>query len=725
MSTPGLPPLEPADEARIDDLLQAMTLQDKIEQMWQINGADDANVALVRDGCIGSALNVAPDRVDAIQDAARASRLGIPLLIGRDVIHGYRTVFPIPLGQAAAFDEALVETGARIAAREAAEDGIRWTFAPMVDIARDPRWGRIAESLGEDPVLAARLGAAMVRGFQGTLRAEHRTVAACAKHYVGYGAAEGGRDYNTTLIPDTELRNVYLVPFHACANAGALTFMSAFNDLNGIPTSGNRRLLRGTLKATWGFDGFVVSDWGSITEMIAHGYAADAREAAARGIAAGVDMEMVTTAYRDHAADLVADGTLDGAWLDDAVRRILAVKCRLGLFAREGVARRAHPATHGCDEHRAAALQAAAASCVLLKNENVLPLGTGARRVALIGPLADDGADPLGCWAPDGRGEDSVTLRAALEAALRERDGALRYVRGVDTCRSTARDGIDAAVQAARDADVAVLCLGEEAIMSGEAHSRAFLNLPGAQPALLEAVAATGTPVVLVIMAGRPLCLTDVLPRAQAVLYAWHPGTMGGPAIASLLLGETAPSGRLPVSFPATVGQVPIYYNKRNTGRPPGEHNRGIPQGTPLDPVGFVSNYIDADHLPLFPFGFGLTYTQFAYGTPCVAEACIAPHGTIEASVPLANMGPCTGTEVVQLYVHDVAASLTRPVRELKDFQRVTLEPGEETMVRFALPVSALAFTNADGTHRVEPGRFTLGIGPDARCPMDVSFEVV
>ena len=709
---------------RVRLLMEAMTLEEKIGQMWQSTGMEPRKETLVRAGQVGSFLNVSLAEIRALQKIAiDASRLGIPLITGRDVIHGYRTIFPIPLGQAASFNPEIAHQGARIAAKEAAVDGVNWTFAPMVDISRDPRWGRIAESLGEDPLLAARLGAAMVAGFQGDDPAAPDSIAACAKHYVGYGAAEGGRDYNTTLIPEGELRNVYLEPFHACAEAGALSFMSAFNDLNGIPTSGNRHTIRGILKTEWEYPGMVVSDWGSIIEMIPHGYAADPSEAAERGIAAGVDMEMVSECYPQHAAELLQSGKLKMEWIDDSVARILRMKFVLGLFEQPYPADREISADLD-KSHLEAARKAAVESCVLLKNDAILPLKPASlQRVAVIGPMADNGGDQLGCWVPDGDTADSVTPLTALREALPE-TVAIDYAVGLNTCRSADTNGFAQAVAAAKAAEVAVLFLGEDAILSGEAHSRAFLNLPGAQKQLLEAVAAIGTPVVLVLMAGRPLILTDLLPHADALLYAWHPGTMGGPAITDLLLNLVAPSGKLPVSFPAMEGQIPVYYNKRNTGRPADEMSRGIPQGTPLNPVGFCSNYLDGDHLPLFPFGFGLTYTEFSYKNLTIRNKTLTEDEILEASIELSNDGTTTATEIVQLYVQDCHASLTRPVRELKDFRRVTLRGGEHQTVAFHLPAKALSFYDNTGQRLLEAGEFRLWIGGDSRCESCETFTL-
>nr|HPL29974.1 beta-glucosidase BglX [Anaerolineae bacterium] len=672
-------------------------------------------------GMVGSFLNVLGDEAQRYQRiAVEESRLGIPLLFGRDVIHGFRTIFPIPLGQAASFDPGLVREAARIAAREAAAAGVHWTFAPMVDIARDPRWGRIAEGCGEDPYLAACLGAAMVQGFQGSDLRDPERIAACAKHYVGYGAAEGGRDYNTTYIPEGLLRDVYLPPFEACVRAGAATLMSAFNNLNGVPATGNAFTLRKVLKGEWAFDGLVVSDWNSVIEMIAHGCAADEREAALCAVAAGVDMEMTSAAFAGHLESLLAEGRLPLELIDEAVRRILRIKLRLGLFDDPY---RRNTAVPLAPEHLEAARQAARESCVLLKNDGLLPLASTVGRVAVVGPLANDGGEQLGCWAFDGRAEDSVTPLAALSAALGEE--RVRYAPGLDDCRSCGERLIPAAVAAAREADVVLAFLGEDAGLSGEAHSRAFLDLPGTQQQLLDALAATGRPVAVVVMAGRPLTLEPVAEKANAVLLAWHPGTMGGPAIADLLLGVASPSGRLPATMPRTVGQVPLYYNRMNTGRPPRGDAPCVTTGTPLDPVRHYATYLDVDHRPLFPFGYGLTYSTFTYSDLELSTRELKLGEALTVAATVTNTGRARATEVAQLYVRDLVASLARPVRELKGFQRVELAPGEAARVRFALHTDDLSFHNAEMRRVTEPGRFQLWVGPDARGGLQGQFEVV
>jgi beta-glucosidase len=590
----------------------------------------------------------------------------------------------------------------------------------MLDITRDPRWGRIAETLGEDPYLGGLLGAAMVRGFQGASPGAPGTLAACAKHYVGYGAAEGGRDYDTTWIPERLLRDVFLPPFRAARDAGVLTFMSAFNDLNGVPTSGNPFTLRKVLRDEWKFDGMVVSDWTSITEMIQHGYADGPAEAARKAVEAGVDMEMVSTTYYDTLKKPYDLGTLNKDVIDNAVRNILRVKFRMGLFDRQVPEKAAEAAPDA--EALAVAKRTAAASAVLLKNEKVLPLVKTLSRIAVIGPLADSPVDQMGTWVMDARSEEVRTPLAALRDMLGA--GKVAYAPGLKRSRDTDRAGFAAAVEAAKGADAVVLFLGEEQILSGEAHSRAFLDLPGAQEALVEEVAKAGKPTAAVIMAGRPLTFQKVAARVGAVLYAWHPGTMGGPAIADLLFGNAAPAGRLSVTFPRTVGQVPIYYAHKNTGRPPSESELGIPTGTPVDPKGFTSKYLDVDFTPEYPFGFGLTYTTFEYSNLRLSDKAMPASGSLKVTADIANTGQAEGEEVVQLYVRDLAGSVTRPVRELKGFQRVRLKPGEKRAVEFTLRGADLAFHNDKMQFVTEPGAFHVWVAPDSARGVRGEFSV-
>ena len=716
----------PDVERRVDQLLAKMTLSEKIGQMNQISaGGDPANYAeAVRGGQIGSILNeVDPVRLNEFQRiAVEESRLGIPLLVGRDVIHGFHTVFPIPLGIAATFDPALAEEGARIAALEATAQGIRWTFSPMLDIARDPRWGRMAEGSGEDTWLDARMGEALVRGYQGT-QWDTTAMAACVKHFVGYGAAEGGRDYNSTFLSERQLRNVYLPPFEAGIKAGALTLMTSFNDNDGVPSTANRFILKDILRDEWGFDGLVVTDWNSMGEMISHGYGADRKEVAQEAIEAGVDMDMMTYGYISHLEEMVRAGVVKESAIDAAVRNILRVKVLLGLFEHPYVDAAAAAAVQYAPAHLDAARRTAEESAVLLKNDGVLPLDPARVRTILVtGPMADAPHDQLGTWAFDGQKEHTVTPLAAL----RERfPGRVTYVPGLTYSRQK-RDRFDEVVAAARKADVVLVFLGEEAILSGEAHSLADLNLKGSQSELLAALKSAGKPVVATVMAGRPLTIERDLPNCGALLYAFHPGTMGGPALANLIFGDVAPSGKTPVTFLRTVGQVPMYYSHNMTGRP----YRGE---TLLDDIeaeagqtslGNTSYYLDYGAYPLFPFGYGLSYTSYAYSDLALDNASYAQDGVIRASCTLTNTGAREGTEVVQVYVRDLVGSLTRPVKELKHFERVTLQAGESRRLEMEIPVSDLAFWGLDGTKKVEPGDFQLWIAGDSNSGEALSFSV-
>ena len=723
----GLQSAGPPDiELRVNALLARMTLDEKIGQMSQSTSMQpplsDQIKDQIRKGRWGSFLNAgAPrDREEAQRIARKESRLGIPLLFGRDVIHGYRTIFPIPLGQSASWDPDLIREAARIAAREATSEGIRWTFAPMLDITRDPRWGRVAETLGEDPYLTGVLGAAMIRGFQGESLDQADSLAACAKHYVGYGAAEAGRDYNSTWIPEILLRDVYLRPFHAARDAGVASVMTAFNSLNGIPASGNRFTVHQILRDEWKFDGMVVSDYQSVTEMIQHGYAADPRDAALKAVQAGVDMEMVSTSYFDNLKSLVQTGRIGIRSIDESVRNILRLKFRLGLFDDQP-AQVADTAPSAAT--RDAAKRLASESVVLLKNDgNILPLSKAVQKIAVIGPLADSPVDQMGSWAMDGRPEDVETPLAALRRTL----GSERivYARGLQNSRDMSHDGFRAAVDAARAANVVLLFLGEEQILSGEARSRAFLNLPGAQEALVDEIAQVGKPIVAVILAGRPLTFHDVASKVNSILYAWHPGTMGGPAIAGLLSGDSAPSGKLTITFPRTVGQVPIYYAHLNTGRPPEPEQRGIPMGDPGNPVGYTSKYLDVDATPEYPFGFGLSYTTFEYSNLRLSapQVRLGNHLTISADVT--NSGSYEADEVAQLYTRELVASVSQPVRELKGFRRVHLKPGEKAAVTFTLSTNDLAFYNERQQLVTEPGTFHVWIAPDSARGVEGEFAV-
>jgi len=721
-------------ERRVEALLKRMTLGEKIGQMVQINAfggriPDDLR-RQVREGRIGSMLNeIEPETSQELQRlAVKESRLGIPLIMGRDVIHGYRTIFPIPLGQAAAWDPELVESCARVAAAEASAAGFHWTFAPMMDIARDPRWGRIAEGFGEDPYLASQLAAAMVRGFQGDELSSPHSIAACAKHFAGYGAAEGGRDYNTAVIPEGLLRDVYLPPFKAAVDSGAASIMTSFNEINGVPSSGNAFLLRQVLRDEWGFKGFVVSDWGSLAEMIEHGFASDLKDVAVKSLRAGVDMEMQSPAYAEHLSELVQTGVVPPDLIDQAVRNILRIKLRLGLFDGRALALAKKPGPPTA-ESMALAKRAALESAVLLKNEQrLLPLQRSTSSIAVIGPLADDPYEVLGTWNRDGQIEDTVTPLAAIRSLL----GAgtkIRYAGGLATTRSHDRAGFAKALAAARNSDLVLVFAGEESILSGEAHSRAYLNLPGAQDDLIEALAKTGKPIVLVVLAGRPLTIGRVAAQCQAVLYAWHPGTQTGAALADLLFGLESPSGKLPVTFPQVEGQIPIYYAHKNTGRPPEARTLlgidDIPLRAQQSTPGDASRYLDIGYLPLFPFGYGLSYGEFAYANLRLSSTHLALGDTLRVSADVTNKGRMAADETVQLYVRDLVASLTRPVKELKGFRKVRIKPGETQSVTLDVPVASLGFHNAKMRYVVEPGAFRLWVGGDSQSGLAAEFEVV
>ncbi len=719
-------------EERIAALLERMTLEEKIGQLCQVQGAGghvshDLHWA-VREGRLGSVLNeVDVWTVNELQRiAVEESRLGIPLLVGRDVIHGFKTVFPIPLGQAASWNPELVRQCAHVAANEAAAHGINWTFAPMIDVSRDPRWGRVAESFGEDPFLTGELGAAMIRGFQGDDLTAPGSIAACAKHFAGYGAVESGRDYNTTNIPENELRNVHLPPFHAAVKAGVASLMTSFSDVNGVPASANVLLLRQILRDEWGFDGLVVSDWESIRQLTVHGFTEDDRESAFAAADAGVDMEMASRTYADHLPSLIAEGRISVAQIDAMVTNILRVKTRLGLFESSSTDRTAFPDAANA-EHLAAAKQAALESVVLLKNDNaLLPLSADRRpHIAIIGPLADDEHEQLGTWIFDGDPQHSRTALEAIRAAAGE-TAVVTHVRALQTTRSREQDSFPDAVAAVRDADVAILFLGEEAILSGEAHCRAHIGLPGAQEALINALSATGTPLVLVVMAGRPLALESVIDGVQAVLYAWHPGTMGGPAIADLLFGIVSPSGKLPITLPRVTGQIPIYYAHKRTGKPPTAetvvHMDDIAARAPQLSVGNTSFHLDVDHTPLFPFGYGLSYAQFVYTGIRLSESVLHADRALVVCADVTNTGHCDADEVVQLYVRDRVGNVTRPVRELKGFTRAHLRAGESRAIEFTITPDDLAFFGRANTRMIEPGRFDVWIGGSSLADLHAEF---
>jgi len=707
-------------EARINALLARMTLAEKLGQLQQLDGEANGNyrpehLQMVRQGRLGSTLNVrGAQRTNQLQRIAlNESRLKIPLIFGFDVIHGYRTIFPIPIGEAATWDPLAVGLSASIAAAEARAAGVHWTFAPMLDIARDPRWGRIAEGSGEDPYLGSVMARARVRGFQGADYSANNRVVACAKHWVAYGAAEAGRDYNTTDVSERSLREVYFPPFQAAVDAGVGTFMSAFNDLDGVPASANHFTLTDVLRNEWKFDGFVVSDYTSVEELIKHGVAADGPEAAAEALNAGVDMEMVSRLYNKHAGELIKERKLSLQTIDEAVRRILRVKFRLGLFDNPYADEALERQTIFNGANITAARKIAARSIVLLKNDHdVLPLDKNVRSIALIGPLADSRHDSLGSWTGDGKEADVVTLLEGLK--LKVPQTKINYASGCDISGEKS-DGFAEALRAASESDVVVLAVGESADMSGEAASRSSLDLPGRQLDLIKAVQATGKPTVVVLMNGRPLTINWIAANTPAILETWFAGSQAGNAIADVLFGDVNPGGKLPLTFPRSVGQIPLYYNHKNTGRPPEANNK------------YTSKYLDEAWTPLFPFGYGLSYTQFKITNLQLSTQrvqALRGNDRIMVSVDVENAGKRTGDEVVQLYIRDVAASVTRPVKELKGFQRVTLQPGEKKRLEFALTAKQLGFWNREMRFTVEPGEFKVMVGANSEELLEAKLEI-
>ena len=722
-------------EDRARALLGEMTLAEKVGQMSQVEATHgpppDYLAKRLRAGGIGSVINnVDVAVINELQRiAVEESRLGIPLLVGRDVIHGFKTVMPIPLGQGATWNPDIVREGARVAALEAARCGVNWTFAPMIDISRDPRWGRVAEGFGECVLLTSTLGAAMVEGFQGDSLADTGSIAACAKHFAGYGAVESGRDYATTNIPDSKLRNVYFRPFEAAVNAGVSTVMTSFSDLNGVPATGNHYILSDVLRGEWGFGGFVVSDWDSIRQLRIHGLTEDDRASAYEAVTAGVDMEMAGDAFSSHLLNLVEKGEVSESRIDDAVFRILRVKFELGLFENPYTKPDALPA-YASERALDTVYRAALQSVVLLKNEAAaLPLQRSAlSSLAIIGPLADAPYEQLGTWIFDGDESLSVTPLEAVREALGS-EVELRYVPAMENSRSRANQAFDVAAKAAAESDAALLFLGEESILSGEAHSRADIGLPGDQVELVRRVRAAGKKVIAVIMAGRPRTLSDIVDEVDAILYAWHPGTMGGPAIADLVFGVESPSGKLPATFPRVVGQIPIYYSQKNGGKPPTPetvvHIDDIDPFAPQTSLGMSAFHLDTCFTPLFPFGFGLSYTQFEYSDISVSAAEVPLGGRVTISASLRNCGDVEAEEVVQLYTRDLVASITRPVKELKGFCRVRLQPGETRTLSFELHTDDLSFSGRDGRRVVEPGLFHAWIGGCSNALQRTEFRIV
>ena len=704
----------------IDDLLSRMTLEEKIGQLNQLDPSWDAEMKeqLIREGKVGSVFNiVGAKQVNRLQRiAVEQTRLGIPLVAARDVIHGFRTIYPIPLGQAASWNPGLVEQAARLTAEEAAAEGIRWTFSPMVDVARDPRWGRIAEGYGEDTYLASSFAAAATRGYQ-------PTIAACVKHFAGYSASEGGRDYNTTWIPETQLRDVYLPPFKAAIDAGAMSLMCSFNDLNGLPSSANHHLNVDILRHEWQSDALLVSDWGSGSDLVPHGLCADKKEAALRCINARMEMDMQGNIYTDYLAELVREKKVSEKQIDDCVRSILRMKYRLGLFDHPYVSEDT-PEPYS-EQALATATQLAEQSAILLKNNGILPLQGNNLRLLICGPMADQRKEQLGTWVFDGEPARSVTPYDAFRRATDSRFAYIRMLPGLSYSRDKNTSRFKELEQAAQQADVILFFCGEEAILSGEARCRADLNLPGAQAQMMDRLAATGKPVVMVVMAGRPLTIGRQVEQADAVLYTFHGGTMAGPAIYNLLTGKTVPSGKTPVTFPKMVGQVPLYYNRHNTGRPsydPPMLIDSIPIGCPQFSIGQSSYWLETPTEPLFPFGYGLSYTTFEYGKTVVTPTDGQKNNYL-VSCTVTNTGEWDAYEVVQLYTRQLSGDLVRPIRELKGFERVFIPAGESRTVRFPLAPEQLAYWHERKNDcqstvylATDTALFQVWIAPDSRC---------
>jgi beta-glucosidase len=733
-------------DARVESILGSMTLEEKVGQLVQYSagqatgpgtGRTDYEDMIAR-GQIGSLLNVVdPREINRYQRiAVEKSRLHIPILFGLDVIHGFKTEFPIPLGLASTWDPGIVEKVSRVAAIEASASGIRWTFSPMVDIARDARWGRMAEGAGEDPFLGSAMAAAYVRGYQGSRLDAPDSIAACAKHYVGYGAAEGGRDYNTTEISEHTLRQFYLPPFHAAVEAGAASLMSAFNSLNGVPSSANPFTLKQVLRKEWGFRGLVVSDWSSVGELVAHGIATDDATAARKAFLAGVDMDMVSSLYHDHLQQIVKSGLATQAELDDAVRHVLRVKLALGLFERPFVDEGAASKALFLPSSIALAQTAAERSLVLLKNaaresgKPLLPLAGNLQNLALIGPLADEPNAQIAAGGAHPR-EEILSLRAAL--ARRVGDNHLLHFKGTGILGGTDEE-IAAAVAGARKADLVILALGEDPDMSGEAASRAHLGLPGRQQELLEAIVHAGKPVVLVLFSGRPLTLPWAFEHVPAVLAAWFPGIQTGAALSRTLFGDVNPSGKLVISWPRSVGQEPLYYNALDTGRPPGNADLSHPPANSEDK--YLSRYIDEQNSPQFPFGYGGSYTTFGYGPTSISRQRVSAaalnlnlgdkaDAVVAVEAEISNTGARAGEETVQLYVRLQGTSVAQPVRALKGFQRVALAPGEKKTVKFDLKPEAFAIWNDRNEFAAEPAKVIVWISPDSAHGSEAQMEIV
>ena len=709
---------------KVDSVMAKMNLEEKIGQLNQLPGrgvvtgpleSEQDYITEIKKGHVGSMLNVnSASYTRKVQKVAvEESRLGIPLLFGYDVIHGYKTIFPVPLGESASWDMDAIKKSARVAAQEATAAGQHWTFAPMVDISRDPRWGRIMEGAGEDPYLGTKVAKARVNGFQGENLNKHNTLMACAKHFAAYGAPIAGKDYNTVNMSERKFREIHIPPLKAAKEAGVSTFMSSFNELNGIPMTGNKEKLKGIIKDEWEHTGFILSDWSSVHEMVVHGYAKDNSEAAKLAMDAGVDMDMVDQVYIDELQSLVESGEIKKQQINESVRRILRKKFELGLFE--------DPYKY-CDttreneillskENREAARDVARESMVLLKNaDNTLPLDTDISSMALIGPLAKSKKDLIGTWSARGNEKHTVSFFEGLENTFT--NTTINYVKGCEI-EGSDKAGFDNAIRAAQKSDVIVAAVGEKAMMSGEALCRAHLDLPGVQKQLITKLAQLNKPLIVVLFNGRPLAIPEVDKAADAVLEAWLPGTEGGNAVADILSGDYNPSGKLPVTFPRTVGQVPIYYSHKNTGRPKQGDSR------------YTSRYINTPNTPLYPFGYGLSFTNFKYSDIQLNKDSINFNETLKITTDIKNTGDYEGEEIIQLYIRDMVGSVTRPVKEMKGFKKVSLENGEEKSVTFELTADDLAYYTKGMEYKAEPGNFKVFVGKSSQNVQEADFKLV
>jgi beta-glucosidase len=710
---------------RVDSVLALMTIEEKVGQLNQLSfgigwgptvksSVPDEYKNLIREGKIGSFLNAlgAEFTSDLQKIAVTETRLKIPLIFGYDVIHGFKTTFPVPIGEAATWQPEMVKMSAHYQALEASAAGVHWTFSPMVDIARDPRWGRIMEGSGEDPYLGSLMAAARVQGYQGNLSEDN--IIACAKHYAGYGGAEGGRDYNTADFSERTFKDIYLPPFKAAVDAGVETIMASFNEIGGIPSSSSKYLLTDILRDQWKFSGFVVSDWNSIGELINHGVASDLKQAGELAINAGLDMDMESRAYITYLADLVKEGKVSDETIDESVRKILRIKFLLGLFDNpfKYCDKEREKNTILSNEIKDAAIEVAKRSFVLLKNEgNILPLKRDFNKIALIGPLANSTSDPIGGWSAMGDSLDVVSILKGIRSYVNDRTQIL-YSEG---CKISdmSTDGFKDAVNTAKNSDLVILCLGESRDMSGEGYCRSTLELPGVQEQLAEEIFKTGKPIVVVLMNGRPLSITWINDNIPAILETWFPGITAGNAIAQVLFGEYNPSGKLPVTFPRTVGQVPIYYNHKNTGRPGDLNNH------------YTSRYLDLPLTPLYPFGYGLSYSTFQYSNLKLDKNKITKNDELKIKVNVKNTSNYDGEEVIQLYVQDLVGSVTRPVKELKRFQKIFLKKGEEQTIEFTISENDLRFTATKMQFKSEPGLFNIYVGTNSEDVLSAQFELV